>query len=279
MVNLEDKIVLITGATSGLGKAAAQQLAEKNAHLVLLSRNKEKGEKIRYEIIQQSHNNNIDLLLCDLASLNSVYNATKEFKEKYPHLDILINNAGVIHSNKRYIQDGYDNIFGVNYLSHFLLTNKLLDVMKKQNARIINISSIAHRVGQIDFSDINVEKRYNSLKAYAQSKLAIVMFTYELARRLSKINISVNCLDPGGVKTNIGHDKGYVGMFMGFLNPFFQSPERGAEALTYLTTLEHITGAYFRKKKQINSSNQSYNQNDALLLWNKSLEMLEKVYK
>ena len=193
-----EKVCLITGATSGIGKATAMGLANMGASVVMVGRDRGRGEAALAEIKEKSANASVDLLLADLSSQEEVRRLADEFKEAYPRLDVLINNAGVFRSERITTADGLEMTFAVNHLAYFLLTNLLLDVLKASApSRIVNVSSGDHRNGTIDFDDLQGEKGYKGAKAYSQSKLANVLFTYELARRLEGTGVSANCLHPG----------------------------------------------------------------------------------
>jgi NAD(P)-dependent dehydrogenase (short-subunit alcohol dehydrogenase family) len=174
---MENKVILITGANSGIGKATATALAEMGAHVVMMSRNMEKGEKARQEVIRISKNNQVDLMQCDLASMASIRKFARGFLDNYQRLDVLINNAGIFVDRRMETTDGFEYQIGVNHLGHFLLTQLLLNLLKKSSpARIINVSSGAHFGGKIDFSDLQMRRSYSGWKAYAQSKLANILF-------------------------------------------------------------------------------------------------------
>jgi len=267
---------MITGANSGIGKATAIGLAKMNATLVMLCRNKERGEEAQKEIIELTGNNNIDLFICDLSSLKEIRNFVPEFKNKYQNLHVLINNAGVMLSKKNISADGFEMNFAVNHLAPFLLTNLLLDVLKKSApSRIINVGSAAHRMGKIDFEDLQREnKKGRPMGLYGSSKLAMTLVSYELSRKLEGSNVSVNVVHPGLINTNLGRDRSSTSK--GFASKFFKSPEIGAETSIFLASspeVEGITGKYFTKKKTKPSSKESYNEEYAKRLWDISLEM------
>src|SRR5215831_15182770 len=187
------KVCLVTGGNSGIGKETALGLARLGATVVIVSRDASKGEAALLEIKRKSGNQNTDLLLSDLSSMDSVRKLAKAFSEKYSRLDVLINNAGTYLPKRVVTADGYEAVFATNHLAHFLLTNLLLDRLKASApSRIINITSDAHRGREIDFEDLMQEKRFSAFKAYHQSKLANVLFTYELAKRLEGTNVTVN---------------------------------------------------------------------------------------
>jgi NAD(P)-dependent dehydrogenase (short-subunit alcohol dehydrogenase family) len=199
----KSSVVLVTGANSGIGKAAALELAHLGANVVMLCRDCGRGEKALHDIRSQS-GGSVELMLCDLSSLKSVNSFCDEFLQRYDRLDVLINNAGTLKSVRRETEDGFELTFGVNYLAPFLLTQRLLPLLQSSApSRIINVSSTAHKWGKIRFCDINTTKCYSALKAYSQSKLAGLLFTYSLAERLCGAGITVNAADPGIVGTDI----------------------------------------------------------------------------
>ncbi len=273
---MEGKICIITGANSGIGKATAIILAKMNTTIVMLCRNKERGEQAQKEIIELTGNNDIDLLICDLSSQKEIRNFVLEFKSKYQNLHVLINNAGVMLSKKNISVDGFEMNFAVNHLAPFLLTNLLLDILKKSApSRIINVGSAAHRMGKIDFEDLQREnKKGRPIGLYGSSKLAMTLVSYELSKKLEKFNVTVNVVHPGLINTNLGRDSSSTSK--GFARKFFKSPEIGAETSIYLASspeVEGITGKYFAKKKAKPSSKESYNEEYAKRLWDISLEM------
>ena len=275
---MEGKICIITGANSGIGKATAIGLAMMNATIVMMCRSKERGEEVQKEIIELTGNKKVDLLLCDLSSQESIRKFVSEFKSKYQKLHILINNAGVMLSKRVVSVDGLEMNFAVNYLAPFLLTNLLLDVLKKSApSRIINVSSAAHRMAKMDFDDLQSEKRkYRLFKIYGISKLALMLFSYELNRRLEGTSVTVNTVHPGVVNTNLGQDQSSFSK--GFAKLFFKKPEKGAETSIYLASsqeVEGITGKYFAKKQQKQSSEESYNEDYAKRMWELSTDMTQ----
>lgn len=273
---MENKIILITGANSGIGKATATALAEMGATVVMVSRDPVKGEIARQEVIMESRSNHIDLMQCDLASLDSIRRFAAEFISRYSHLDVLINNAGIFTDKRMETADGFEYQIGVNHLGPFLLTNLLIDLLKKSSpSRIINVSSGAHYGGKIDFDDLHQSKRYSGWKAYAQSKLANILFTYELAHRLSGTGVTVNCLHPGFVRSRFAFNRTSEkpNPLIRLLKPFTIKPSEGAETSVYLATspeVDGITGKYFTKRKEKASSRASYDLAVAEKLWNLS---------
>jgi NAD(P)-dependent dehydrogenase (short-subunit alcohol dehydrogenase family) len=276
---MDGKVCLITGATSGIGKATAMGLANMRASVVMVGRDRGRGEAALAEIKEGSANASVDLMLADLSSQEDIRRLADEFKEAYPRLDVLINNAGVIRSKRVTTTDGIEMTFAVNHLAYFLLTNLLLDVLKASApSRIVNVSSGEQRNGTIDFDDLQGEKGYKTAKAYGQSKLANVLFTYELARRLEGTGVSTNCLHPGaGVRTNLGSGvSGVFGFTVRALTPLMKSPEKGAETSIYLASspeVEGLSGRYFVKKAEARSSDVSHDKRMARRLWEASAEL------
>jgi NAD(P)-dependent dehydrogenase (short-subunit alcohol dehydrogenase family) len=275
---MEDNVVMITGANSGIGRAASLALAKMGATLVMVARNKERGEAARSEIIRKSQNNSVDLLLADLSSLESVRQLATDFKKKYSRLDVLINNAGLFNQRRRVTADGYENTFATNYLASFLLTNLQLDLLKASApSRIINVSSVGHYNGHINFDDLNLEEEYGGWKAYGQSKLALVLFTHELAKKLQGTGVTVNAVHPGTVATKIWSKPfGPVGFIMALPKLFMTSPEKGAETIIYLASspdAKGLNGEYLEKLKVKKSSDESYDEEIAQRLWDVSAKL------
>ncbi|MCD8502408.1 MAG: SDR family oxidoreductase [Bacillaceae bacterium] len=275
----ENNVVIITGANSGMGKASSIELAKTGAAVVMLCRNTARGEEALQEVQQVTGNESVVLMQCDLGSQESIKAFCTEFKKRFDRLDVLVNNAGVILPGRHETKDGNELQFGVNHLGHFLLTNLLLDRMiASAPARIINVSSGAHKIGDIHFDDVNLQKNYRLWRAYAQSKLANILFTYALSERLEGKEVTVNCLHPGAVATNMGINRstGFGTLITRLLKPFFQTAKKGAETTIYLATSDevaNVTGKYFYRKKPIQSSKRSYDKKLAERLWTLSEEM------
>jgi NAD(P)-dependent dehydrogenase (short-subunit alcohol dehydrogenase family) len=274
---MEGKICMITGANSGIGKATAIGLAKMSATVVIVCRNKERGEPALKEIIEKTGNNKVDLFLCDLSSLESIQNLTTEFKNKYQNLHVLINNAGVMLSKRVSSVDGFEMNFAVNHLAPFLLTNILLDILKKSApSRIINVASAAHKYGAVDFEDLQGEhKKHRFMGLYGDSKLALMLTSYEFSRRLEGTGVSLNTVHPGVVNTNLGVDRSKPKK--GIVRRFFKKPEKGAETSIYLASspeVEGITGKYFINKQEQKSSEDTYNEKFAKKLWDISIKMV-----
>ena len=272
----KDSIVLVTGANSGIGKAAAIALGRMGANVVMLCRDKGRGEEALHDIKKQCGSHKIELMLCDLSSLKSINSFCDEFLKKYKRLDVLINNAGTLKQVRRETEDGYELSLAVNYLAVFLLTNRLLPLLKASApSRIVNVSSFGHRWGKIHFNDINITKHYTALKAYSQSKLAEVMFTYSLAESLKGTGVTVNAADPGIVGTDIvvNRETGFGTLASRMQKLLFRSPEKGAETAVWLASspdVEGVTGKFFVRRRAARSSKCSYDKNAAKRLWQMS---------
>lgn len=273
------KTILITGSNSGIGLYSAFELAGKGARILMHSRDKSRGEKAREEVISRSGNNDIDLFIADFADLEQVKSMAEKISLKYPQIDVLLNNAGLMTRKRQETVQGYEYQFGVNHLAHFLLTNLLIDkIMKSPSGRIINVTSAAHKYGRMHFDDINLRKGFSSFKGYAQSKLANVLFTYELCHRVYTEGITSNCVHPGTIATRFAHprDPGKESRLMKILSLLLPGPEEGAKTPVYLASspeVEDVSGQYFYKSKAIASSKASYDLDCAQKLWDLSLEM------
>src|SRR5437016_2245624 len=275
---MKDKVVMITGANSGIGKAASLALAKMGANVVMVTRNKEKGEAAKSEIIRESQNGSVDLLLADLSSLESVRRLAAEFQKKYSKLHVLVNNAGLFNQRRKVTTDGYENTFATNYLAPFLLTNLQLPTLEASApSRIINVSSVGHYNGHVNFDDLNLEKDYGGWKAYGQSKLALVLFTHELAKKLQGTGVTVNAVHPGTVATNIWtRPLGPAGFIMALPKLFMASPKEGAETIVYLASSDDakdLNGEYLEKLKVKKSSDESYDEEVAQRLWDISAKL------
>lgn len=279
MSDLKGKIAIVTGANSGMGLSTVEALSDKGATVIMLCRSEERGRAALAKLTSEK-DRDLDLILCDLGDFASIRNFVRQVKERYPRVDILVNNAGFISLDRQETKEGIEKQFGVNYLGHFLLTTQLLDLMPA-GSRIVNVASGAHKVGKIHFNDINLRKGYNVVKAYSQSKLANVLFTRELARRLKKRKITVNCCHPGAVATNMGVDRetGFGKTVTGMLKPFFQTPAEGAETAVFLATdasVAHMTGGYFYRCKPAKSSKRSKDRKLAKRLYEFSEELVRE---
>jgi NAD(P)-dependent dehydrogenase (short-subunit alcohol dehydrogenase family) len=277
---MKGRICMVTGANSGIGKATALGLAELDETVVMVCRNQKWGEDAREEIREKTGNQSIDLLVADLSSQEAIHQLVAKFERKYQQLHVLINNAGVLLQKRSVTIDGIETTFAVNHLAPFLLTNLLLNtLLAVAPARIINVSSGTHSWAHINLDDLQNENKYDAWTAYSQSKLALILFTYELAKRLKGTNVTANCLHPGIIDTNIGSIKHVEHPIS---SKSFKKLRRGAETSIYLATspeVENVTGKYFIGKNPVKSSTESYNESFAQRLWQVSekLTKLDKV--
>lgn len=272
------KICMITGADSGIGQATTLGLAKLGATVVMVCRDQHKGEMVRAEIVDESGNPSVEVMQADLSSQTSVRHLAAAFQANYQQLHVLINNAGVIRSQRTVTEDGLEATFAINHLGHFLLTNLLLDTLKASApARIINVSSSHHKAGKMKFDDLQGEKKYNQNTAYCQTKLANVLFTYELDRRLKDTGVTANCLHPGATRTNFSDGlSGLWALLWKLSDSLRQASAQGAETPVYLASspeVAEVSGKYFINKKPVESSKASYSQADAEKLWQISAEL------
>ena len=278
--SMQGKICMVTGANSGIGKATALALAQMGATVVMVCRDRVRGEEAKSEITTQSRNNAVDLLQADLSSQQSIRQLVENFQHHYTHLHVLINNAGAAFPGRRETVDGLEMTFAVNYLAPFLLTNLLLDVLKASApARIVNVSSAVQASGYIQMDDLQAEKLYRPMRTYPQSKLAVVLFTYELARRLQETGVTANCLHPGFVATNFGQsDVGpAVRLLVKLIGSFGASLQEGAKTSIYLASspeVEGVTGTYFVKSIPKRSAAISYDESLQRQLWEQSAKLV-----
>ena len=269
---MNGKVCLVTGATDGIGKVSARVLAELGAKVIIVGRNPEKSAIVLAELRSISGNENIDLLMADLAVMQEVRDLAEQVISRYDRLDVLLNNAGGYFTKHKITSDGLEMTFALNHMSYFLLTNKLMELLKySAPARIVNVSSNAHYGVDMEFENLNGEQEYKAWKAYQKSKLANVLFTYELLKKVPG-NITVNCLHPGFVATNFGHNNG------GFFGPVLKiaqrisaiDPEEGAKTSIFLCSAPEVkeaSGKYFYKCQLKTSSRESRNMDTGKRLW------------
>jgi NAD(P)-dependent dehydrogenase (short-subunit alcohol dehydrogenase family) len=270
-MNNKKKLILITGATAGIGEAAAYALAVQGHELILVGRNREKAEKVVRQVRTKTGNQAIHFLVADFADLEQVRQLAEQAKTQFPKLDVLINNAGAVFMRRYKTKYGVEKTFLVNHLAPFLLTNLLLDHLQA-HARIVNVSSRSHLSGHLDFNDLNFKKFYFGTTAYGRSKLANVLFTYELVRRLGDKKITVNALHPGRIGTDIFKaDFSTLGPLIKWIVARVSlTPEAGADNTIFLATsaeVEGVTGKYFVKRDAVPSSPLSYDEDLARRLW------------
>ncbi len=266
---MKQKIILITGSTDGIGKQTALELAGKNQQVIIHGRSKERCLKAVDEIIAKTKNKNINYVVADFSNLKEVKGMSEEIKSKFERLDVLINNAGVYLRRRMTDENGVELTFKINHLAHFYLTYLLFDLIKKsEDGRIINVSSIAHESADDDLSDLMLTKNYSGYRAYANSKLHNLLFTYALHRRIKNSNVKVFALHPGVISTKL--------LYEGFR--MSGSPlSVGAETPVYLALSEDVenqSGKYFINKKEARSSKTSKDEKFQEELWNISIELL-----
>lgn len=280
------KICLITGSTSGIGKQTALALAQMGATVILVGRDRTRGEGTKAEISATSGNPAVELLLADLSSQAAVRQLAADFKAKHQRLDVLVNNAGAINTKRMLTVDGLETTFAVNHLAYFLLTNLLLDVLKASApSRIVCVSSAASALGWLDFSDLQGAQHYGGWRAYCQSKLANILFTYELARRLAGTQVTANCLHPGLVASGFGQNSGFgqrnsglIALAFALIRPFSLSARAGARTPIYLASapeVADVSGRYFNRRRPVRSAPESYDQAVAQRLWHVSAELTQ----
>jgi NAD(P)-dependent dehydrogenase (short-subunit alcohol dehydrogenase family) len=276
---MRDKICIVTGANSGIGKATALGLAQAGATVGMVCRSAIRGQRAMSEIMSITENANLHLFVGDLGYMEDVRQVARSILSRFNQVDVLVNNAGVFLASRHTTRDGYEATFAINHLGYFLLTHLLLDRIKATpGARIINVSSASHLRGVIDFSDLHYERRfYNGLGAYRQSKLANLLFTYELARRLQGTGVTANAMNPGFVYTNMGNGSPARWLFwlakrLGLLI----DPAAGAKTALYLAgspEVDGISGRYFYRNRPISSSEDSNDMVVASRLWELSLTL------
>ena len=290
MVDLTGRRVLVTGANSGIGLEACVQLAQMGADVTMVARDRAKAEAARADVetrarraLGASASRQVrppDVLLCDMASQSSIRALADEVRRTHARLDILINNAGSVSPTRELTSDGIERTFAVNHLGYFLLTNLLLDlIVRSAPARIVNVSSVGHRAGTMNFDDLYFDTEpYFIMKAYGRSKLANVLFTRELARRLHGRGVTVNCLHPGAVSTNIwSHAMWWVRPLFAVAKLFMLTPQQGGERIVYLATspeVEGKTGGYYEANRRVAPSPLAQDDDLAAQLWSVSATLV-----
>ena len=282
---MSGKIVMVTGATSGIGLATVEGLARQGAHVILVARNPGKAEQVLAGLrasLPAETGASFDVLHADLSLLADVRALAAEFYARYDRLDVLVNNAGAMFPRRRVTGEGIEMTWALDYLSPFLLTHLLLGRLEAAAApgapaRVVNVSSAMQARGKLAFDDLQGARHYSGMAAYAQAKLALIMFTYELARRVQAESVTVNALHPGLVASNIYANAGRMAKLVGLVMPLFSlTPAQGAETSIYLASspeVQGVTGEYFDKKRPVRSSQASYNVDAARRLWELSEEL------
>ena len=283
IVNISDlPIALVTGATSGIGRVTAEALAKRGMHVVLLARDAAKAATARAEISAAAGHHHVDVLLADLADLSQVRRVAGEFNLRYPRLDVLVNNAGAVFGPEREVSaDGYELGLATNYLGPFLLTSLLFERLQASPAaRVVNVASTVYRMARPDWDDLQAERSYSALGAYANAKLFNIMFTQELARRLRAhgiTNVTTNALHPGVISSGFGRGtSGWLPTVVSLMRPFLLTPEQGARTSIFLATdpsVAEVSGGYFDKQKAVPVKSGYNTPENARRLW----EMTEKM--
>jgi retinol dehydrogenase-14 len=278
-VDLSGRTILITGSTGGIGKATALGLATMGAHVLITGRDRGRTEDTAREL--RAAGGKVEVFVADLSSQSEVRRLADEVLRRHPRIDELINNVGGYWNTRHVTADGLEHTFALNHLAPFLLTNLLLEALKQSAAgRVVTVSSNAHAMGRIDFDDLQGERSYSGARAYNQSKLANVLFTYELARRLQATSVTANAVHPGLVSTAFGAgDPGRTQrLLVPFLRPFMKSPAQGAATSIHLASapeLDRVTGRYFAKSRPTKSSKRSYDKSVAAHLWKVSADLVD----
>ncbi len=279
MGTMDGKTVLVTGATQGIGLESAVGLARLGARVLMVGRDKARSEAALAQVRARASSDQVELFLADLSSLAEVRRLADEVKARTSRLDVLLNNAGGIHQTRKLSPDGFELTFAVNHLAYFALTKHLLELLQASGpARIVNVASEAHRGMALDFADLQSEKRYRAIPVYGRSKLANILFTYELARRLQGTKVTANCLHPGVIASGFGqNDPGFFKLLVKLGAPFLSSPEKGARTQVYLASspeVEGKSGLYFKDRKPNKSSRASRDETAQRRLWDLSESMM-----
>lgn len=279
MANMEGKLVVLTGGTSGIGQVAAETIAGMGARLILVARDRARGEAALQRLGTQSPGAAHAVYYADLSRLAQMKQIAGEIAAAEPRIDVLINNAGALFTPRQVTEDGLELTFATNHVSYFVLTHFLRErLIAAAPARVINTASDAHRNARIDFNDLQSEKGYRGFPVYSRSKLANILFTRELARRLEGTGVTANSLHPGFVATRFGDNNGGLSSsVIGFLKKFAITPEKGAETIIYLATSDEppsITGQYFHKRRVATPSKQAQDDDAAKRLWQETARLV-----
>ena len=276
---MKDKVVVITGATSGVGRAAAIELARQGASLLLIARDPARAANVEREIRELCGRNAVTAFFADLSSMAEIRRAAAEILDHSKRIDVLLNNAGVVQRSHTTTVDGFETTFATNHLAYYLLTRLLLDRLhQSRSARIVNVASEAHHGVSLDFEDLQNQRHYRVLAAYRKSKLANLMFTYELARRIENSGVTVNAMHPGWVATRLGMDGGFLSRTISAVaRVCARTPEQGADTAVWLASspeVDGVSGKYFLDRREIQSTDTSKNAESQRLLWESSAKMV-----
>ena len=275
---MDSKTCIVTGANSGIGKEIALGLATRGARVVMVARDPERGEAARADVVDRSHNDRVEMLVCDLASQRQIRGLASTLLERCDTIDVLVNNAGLTLADYRLTEDGIETTFAVNHLAPFLLTNLMLDRLKASApARVVTVASDAHRGNAIDFEDVAAPRTYSSWRAYGTSKLANILFTRELASRLDGSGVTATCLHPGVVRSGFGRSgPWFVRLWFKLAGAFLLTPKQGADTAIWLAAspeVEGHSGGYYDKRRLTQPSKAARDPEDAARLWQLSLEL------
>lgn len=284
MADMKGKRCLVTGATQGIGRAAALELARRGASVVIIGRDAVRTPETAEALRKESGNPEVEALIGDLSCMTEVRRVAREYADRSPRLDVLLNNAGAMFGQRQVTQDGYERTFALNHLAYYTLTRDLLELLGRgAPSRVVNVSSVAHSMARLDFEDLMTERRYTPMRAYGRSKLANVMFTFELARRLQGKDVTVTCLHPGMVRTHFGQGGNLSPIFKiigPLLRPFTLTPEQGADTAVWLASspeVEGVTGKYFVRRKERRVNAQARDAAACARLWEVSEHLSRRV--
>ncbi|WP_445665109.1 SDR family oxidoreductase [Fodinibius sp. AD559] len=279
-MDLANKLCIVTGANSGIGKATARSFAADGAYVIMICRNEDRAKAARQDIIEDTGNTGIKIILADLAVQHDVRSAADQINQEFDQIDVLVNNAGLIANERKETIDGIEKTLAINHLAPFLLTNLLWDSLQQsKDARIINVSSEVHKVGAkvFDIENLQLTENYSAINAYGVSKLCNIMFTHELAKRTENSTITAYSLHPGVVRTQLAEEAGWAMKFFYWIGkPFMRSPKSGAATTIYLTTSDEVTsmsGQYFKDKNVAEPADIAYNDDLTSKLWTRSEEL------
>jgi NAD(P)-dependent dehydrogenase (short-subunit alcohol dehydrogenase family) len=268
---MDGKVILVTGATSGIGEATARALAQQGATVVVNGRDRERGELAVRRIQKEANNPRVEFIVGDLSTRSGVRSIAAEFRARHDRLDVLVNNVGAMFAKRQETADGLERTFALNHLSYFHLTNLLLDLLKASApSRVVNVASNTHRGARLDFDDLQSKRSYSAMGVYNQTKLANVLFTYELARRLAGTGVTVTALHPGVTATSIGKIGGVMSVAWWAMTKFVQGAEQGAQTSIHLASSPDVagtTGSYYVKQRPVQSSPETYDEVAAKRLW------------
>jgi retinol dehydrogenase-12 len=276
--NMQGRVCIVTGASSGIGRATAFALARSGATVALVCRNRQRAEETCTAIRRETGNTAVDFVLADLSSQAEIHRLGQELLTRYPQIHVLVNNAGIVNLKRSTTVDGIETVFAVNHLAYFLLTHLLLERMSASRpARIVNVASEAHKWGRLDFNDLQNEHSYGVMRVYGQSKLCNILFTRELARRIVGTGVIANCLHPGTVATGLGWNNGWLAVvIIKALGLFWRTPEQGADTAVYLASspeVEEANGRYFYNRRDIRPSRAAQDDEAARQLWQISAKL------